>query len=714
MSTNTIGKWTFLALDRLFRQQCQSLHRLPQLIGLMVLLLVLPIVPVLAQNDDDPCVQHPSKTSEKLFKKARDLQKAAKKEDALEVYEELLAQDPTYLEAQYYYALAYYLPIELDKFALDTKIKKQNAAQALQAFNAIYAVCPYYKIHHNLYAARLAYFTEQFEEAKKFAKVLVDNPDLVSKLEQIDEAQLIIKKAAFYDHILSHPVPFEPKPVKGISTKADEYLATVSPDGEYFYFTRRMDVTEASPFGGSKTVNKEFFSSSKKLADGTFGKGEPLPSPFNRSNHEGSPTINLHNDMLIFSRMTTASVGGGSYPNYDLYCSYYIDGEWTTPEKLGGGINRDDSWESQPSLSSDGEVLFFASDRPGGFGGSDIWYSRKNAEGEWQKPVNLGKTINTAGNERSPFLHTDSKTLYFSSAGHDGMGGMDVFYSKMDAAGRWTTPVNIGHPINTERDEVDFFVSLDGKTGYFSSDQYNEEGILIGGGVGTRQSSISWDIFQFELYEAARPHSMVIIKGKVEADDGDISNAVVEVRNEKAQVVSRAKVNANTGQYAVAAEVNKEKPQNLIVNVKKEGHSFDTKLITVEQQKKDVITNDAEVKKVEVGKTCDLHDINFKTNDFSLTEESEQIIRLFVEFLSENPKVKVEIQGHTDNIGDDNSNLKLSQQRAKSVYDYVISQGVDASRISYKGYGESRPIADNKTESGRAKNRRTVFVILAK
>lgn len=714
MATISIGKWTLMTVDRLLRQQHQLHYHVMQLIGLMVLLLALPIASVFAQSDDDPCVQHPSKNSEKLFKKARELQKAAKKEDALAVYEELLAQDPTYLEAQYYYALAYYLPIEMDKFVLDTKIKKQNAAKALQAFNAIYAVCPYYKIHHNLYAARLAYFTEKFEEAKKFARVLVDNPDLVPKLEQIDEAQLIIKKAAFYDHILSHPVPFEPKPVKGISTKADEYLATVSPDGEYFYFTRRMDVTEASPFGGSKVVNKEFFTCSKKRADGTFGKGEPLPSPFNRSNHEGSPTINLSNDMLIFSRMTTASVGGGSYPNYDLYCSYYIDGEWTTPEKLGGGINRDDSWESQPSLSSDGEVLFFASDRPGGFGGSDIWYSRKNDEGEWQKPVNLGKTINTAGNERSPFLHTDSKTLYFSSAGHDGMGGMDVFYSKMDAQGRWTTPVNIGHPINTERDEVDFFVSLDGKTGYFSSDQYNEEGILIGGGIGTRQSSVSWDIFQFELYEDARPHSMVIIKGKVEADDGDISNAVVEVRNEKAQVVSRAKVNANTGQYAVAAEVNKEKPQNLIVNVKKEGHSFDTKLITVEQQKKDVITNDAEVKKVEVGKTCDLHDINFKTNDYSLTEESEQIIRLFVEFLEENPMVKVEIQGHTDNIGDDNSNLKLSQQRAKSVYDYVISQGVDASRISYKGYGESRPIADNKTEAGRAKNRRTVFVILAK
>jgi len=684
--------------------------------GLLLLfcLMALCLVPCFAQEDEDPCVQQVSKNAEKMYKKARDLQKSGKKAEALEVYEELLAQEPTYLEAQYYYALAFYLPIELDKFALDTKIKKQNAEKALLAFNAIYAICPYYKIHYNLYAARLSYFTEKFEEAKKFAKVLVDNPDLVSKLEYIDEAQLIIKKAAFYDHILSHPVPFEPKPVKGISTKADEYLATVSPDGEYFYFTRRMDVTESSPFGGSKTVNKEFFSCSKKRADGSFGKGEPLPSPFNRSNHEGSPTINLSNDMLIFSRMTPVNLGGGNYPNYDLYCSYYVDGEWTTPEKLDGGINRDDSWESQPSLSSDGEMLFFASDRPGGYGGSDIWSSRKDASGNWQKPVNLGKIINTAGNERSPFLHTDSKTLYFSSSGHDGMGGMDVFYSKMDANGRWTNPVNIGHPINTERDEVDFFVSLDGKTGYFSSDQYNEEGILIGGGTASRQSSTSWDIFQFELYEEARPHSMVIIKGKVEADDGDIENAVVEVRNEKAEVVSRAKVNANTGKYAIAAEVNKEKPQNLIVNVKKEGHSFDTKLITVEQQQKEVITNDAEVKKVEVGKTCDLHDINFKTNDYSLTEESQQIIQLFVEFLNENPKVKVEIQGHTDNIGDDNSNLKLSEQRAKSVYDSVIAQGVSADRVKYKGYGESRPIADNKTEAGRAKNRRTVFVILAK
>ncbi|MCQ2271760.1 MAG: OmpA family protein [Bacteroidales bacterium] len=667
-----------------------------------------------AQDDADPCEQHPSKTAEKMYKKAREFQKSGKKSEAVEIYEELLAENPDYLEAQYYYAVSFYLPLEMNHFELDTKVKKQNAEKALAAFNAIYNICPYYKIHYNMYAARLSYIMERFSEAKKFAQVLLDNPDLVSKLEYLDEAKIIIDKSSFYDHILSNPVPFEPRPVKGISTKDDEYLATVSPDGECFYFTRRMDVVDNSPFGQGHKVNKEFFSYSKKRSDGSFGKGEPLPTPFNVSTNEGSPTINLSNDMLIFSRMTPARIGGGNYPNYDLYCSYYIDGEWTTPEKLGGGINRDDSWESQPSLSSDGEMLFFASDRPGGFGGSDIWCSRKNAAGEWQKPTNLGQTINTAGNERSPFLHTDSKTLYFSSSGHDGMGGMDVFYAKIDDKGRWSKPINIGHPINTERDEVDFFVSLDGKTGYFSSDHYTAQGELVGELYANETSPTSWDIFQFELYEAARPKSMIIIKGKVEADDGEIENAVVEVRNSESKVISKAKVNANTGQYAIAAEVNKEKPENLIVNVKKEGHSFDTKMITVEQQSQPVITNDAEVKKVEVGKVCDLHDINFSTNDFSLDDNSKRIIDLFIEFLNENPTVKVEIQGHTDNIGDDKSNQKLSEERAKSVYDYVLSQNVDSNRLKYKGYGESKPIADNNTAAGRAKNRRTVFVILAK
>lgn len=651
---------------------------------------------VFAQDDLDPCQQTMDKGSEKLFKKARDLQKNGKKAEALEIYDEILADHPEYLDVNYYYAISYYLPIEANRYQAKTK-DKTDYKKAMAAFNRMYNVCPYYKPHCNLYAARLAYFNEDFAEAIKFAAVIVENPELFSAPKdtaKLGEATLLIRKARFYDNILNHPVPFDPKPVAGISTNDDEYLGTLSPDGEHFYFTRRKDVVDQGPFSHGEKVSKEFFSFSNKKG-GHFGPGEPLPPPFNMALSEGSPTINITNDMLIFTKLVSTS----GYHNYDLYYSEFIDGEWTEPKSLGPNINRTDSWESQASLSSDGKVLFFASDRPGSYGGSDIWYSQRNSDGTWRKPVNLGPTINTPENERSPFLHTDSKTLYFSSSGHDGMGGQDIFFSKLDEKNRWTVPTNIGYPINSENDEVDFFVSLDGKTGYFSSNNIDNQ---------------DWNIYEFELYEEARPHMMMIVKGKVTADDGDLEGATVEIRDTATNVIATGIVSANTGNYAVATEVKKEDPQPIIVTVKKEGHSYDSQVITPEQMNAPIVTKDAEVKAIETGKVCDLRDIYFETNSYKLTKSSNVIIALFVEFLKDNPTVKVEIQGHTDNIGNDDDNLKLSELRAKAVYDQVLSKGIPADRLRYKGYGESQPIADNNTPLGRAKNRRTVFLIYDK
>lgn len=664
-----------------------------------LLLMLLPLCSARAQ-DDDPCKQTMDKNSEKLFKKARDLHKSGKKSEAYEIYEEILSDHPEYLEVNYYYALGYYLPLADNQF-VSKSAGKSDVKKCLAAFNRMYETCPYHRPYCNLYAARLAYFNEDFAEAEKFARVIIDNPDLFSSAKEADklkEAELILKKSGFYRDILSNKVPFDPKPVGGISTSDDEYLGTLSPDGSHFYFTRRKYVTSSNPFANGEKELKEFFSRADRSAGG-FGSGDALPFPFNRAEGEGSPTINLTNDLLIFTQRHTVSLQGGSYPNYDLYFSEFIDGDWTEPRPLPGKINRKDTWESQPSLSSDGKVLFFASDRPGGFGGSDIWFSVRNSDGSWRDPVNIGPAINTSKNERSPFLHTDSRTLYFSSNGHDGLGGQDVFYSKLDSKDRWSVPKNIGYPINTENDEVDFFVSLDGKTGYFSSNNYGEK---------------DWNIYEFELYEEARPHTMVIVKGKVSIDEGTLEDAVVELRDTNANVVSTGIVSANTGQYAVAAEVNKENPQPLILNVKKEGYSFDTQIITPEDVTSDIVEKDAEVKSVEVGKVCDLRDIHYQTNDYSLTQESKTLLNLFVEFLKENPTVKVEIQGHTDNIGRDADNLLLSERRAKAVYDYVMSHGVPAGRLRYKGYGRTMPIAPNSTEEGRAKNRRTVFLIYEK
>ncbi|MCR4964485.1 MAG: OmpA family protein [Bacteroidales bacterium] len=653
------------------------------------------------EEGDDPCVQKMDKDSERLFKKARDFQKNGKKAEAFELYDEILEEHPEYLDVNYYYAFGLYSPLESNNYHAIKK-DKSDVKKALAAFNRMYAVCPYYKPHCNLYAARIAYFNEMFSEAIKFASVIVENPDLFTKpsdSSKVAEAQLLIRKARFYDNILNHPVPFDPKPVAGISTQYDEYLGTISPDGTYFYFTRRKEVPVQGAFGSGdgETERREFFSYST-LKNGSFNTGAPLPDPFNHSKSEGSPTINITNDLLIFTRlMPTTSSKGHTYRNYDLYYSERIGDEWTEPKSLGSNINNPNTWESQASLSSDGRILFFASDRPGGFGGSDIWYSERNSDGSWRKPINLGPKINTEGNERSPFLHTDSKTLYFSSSGFDGIGGQDIFFSKLDAKGKWSDPVNIGYPINTENDEVDFFVSLDGKTGYFSSNHYGNN---------------DWNIYEFELYEDARPHKMLIVKGSVTADDDELENAVVEIRDTAAKVIATGVVSSNNKQYAVATEVPKEDAAPLIVTVKKEGHSYDAQVITPEQiTNEPIITKDAEIKAIETGKVCDLKDIYYETNSYQLTQASQVVVNLFVEFLLDNPTVKVEIQGHTDNIGNDNDNLLLSERRAKAVYDLVVSKGIPTSRLRYKGYGESQPIADNNTASGRAKNRRTVFLI---
>lgn len=669
------------------------------------------LTPCLAQEEsDDPCQQSMDKASEKIFKKARDLHKSGKKDEAYELYDQILEDHPEYLEVNYYYALGLYIPMEANNYQAKTK-NKSDLNKALDAFNRIYAVCPYFKAHCNIYAARLAYFNERFSDAIKFAKVLVENPDALPDRTRdsiVDEAKIIIRKASFYDKMLNNPVPFEPKQVSGISTKADEYLGTLSPDGDYFYFTRRMEVADDSPFGGGETVTREFFSYSKKKGS-SFGVGEPLPSPFNNARGEGSPTINITNDLIIFAKLVPTTINNHSYNNYDLYYSEFIDGDWTEPKSLGSNINRKDSWESQPSLSSDGKILFFASDRPGGLGGSDIWFTERNSDGTWRKPVNLGPTINTEFDERSPFLHTDSKTLYFSSqsspndSGHDGIGGQDIFYSKLNEHGNWSKPVNLGYPINSDGDDLNFFVSLDGKTGYYCSRKLEESA-----------GRDDWNFYEFELYEEARPHTMIIVKGEVSADDGDLEGATVEIRDTATNVIATGVVSANNGNYAVATEVHKDDPQPVIVTVKKEGHTYDSQVITPDQMDEPIVTKNAEIKSIETGKVCDLRDIYYETNSYTLTSASKVVVALFIQFLKDNPTVKVEIQGHTDNVGNDDANLRLSEQRAKAVYDYVISQGIPANRLRYKGYGESQPIADNNTAAGRAKNRRTVFLIYEK
>ena len=344
-------------------------------------------------------------------------------------------------------------------------------------------------------------------------------------------------------------------------------------------------------------------------------------------------------------------------------------------------------------------ILYFVSDRDNKNGPDeeinlDIFVSYRQSDGSWGKAQSVGNVINSTGQEKTPFIHSDSQTLYFSSDGHTGIGGMDIFFSKMDDNGRWSKPKNIGIPINTQSDEVGFFVSLDGTKGYYTS-----------------AMSGNFDLYEFELYPEARPQRVALIKGEIKTEEGEPVIAKVELKNTETKKVVEIAVDQNTGKYATVASLKND----YVLTVKKEGYAYETKFI----DSKDTITPakqtvDFAISPIEEGKSYKLNDIYFATNSYELTRESMLVTDAFVEFLTENPSVVVEIQGHTDNVGNDNDNMTLSDNRAKSVYDYIISTGISADRLKYKGYGETKPIASNDTEEGRSKNRRTVFVILKK
>lgn len=496
------------------------------------------------------------------------------------------------------------------------------------------------------------------------------------------KAELMMDKAKLF----AHPVPFDPKPVKDISTQDPEYLPYISPDNELAFFTRRFEQKERNMLT-PQSVEK--FMIARLQANGAYEKGKPMEDPFNRttSNNEGGATITIDNKHLFF---TVNSKG-----NFDICTSDYVDGKWTEIKNLGLAVNDPLQWDSQPTISSDGKTLYFASARDS-LSGIDIYRTTKREDGTWTKAVNIGPPINTNGNDKSPFLHSDSRTLYFSSDSLPGLGGYDIYMSKMDDNGRWGKPVNLGYPINTESDEVGFFVSTDGKTGYFASNKLN------GGGAG-------YDIYSFNLYPDVRPNKVYFQKGDMNGKDNtEPVAATIEIHDAATKKMTRIDVDSVTGEYAFVANFD----HDLLLSVKKQGYAFESQYIsTKDSVNYEPVKKDIELKKLEVGGQYTLNDILFSTNSKELNDTIKTVLDEFSDYLKQNPRLHVALQGHTDNIGHPDDNMILSEERAKAVFNYLCSRGIDKSRMSYKGFGETKPIASNMNEVGRARNRRTVFVV---
>ena len=565
---------------------------------------------------------------------------------------------------------------------------KKDMDNAKTYYEKTIEVCPMHSPLVYWFLATSEMEQKSFKQAKKYFSSYLEFLSLPEENKAMARHQLKIAK--FYDDMYSNPVPFSPKPVKGVCTSDDEYLSALSPDNEFAYYTRRSTKQEIGMLR-PETV-EEFIMSRKE--DEYFDSGQKMSAPFNLRSNEGGPSLSIDNRELFF----TICAKERGYKNCDIYYSKMKYENWSELKRLKYPINKPDSWESQPTISSDGNTLIFSSIRAGGVGGSDLYSVTRDESGNWGNLNSL--MINTEGNEKSPFLHPDSETLYFSSDTHLGLGGLDIFYCKKDSTGNWANPINIGYPINSENDDIAFFVSTDGKTAYFSSNK------LSGAG--------GWDLYEFPLYKAARPEKVLFIKGDVKAEQGELLfDAVVEVKSMKTEQVTRVEVNQESGQYV--GVINVQEDEDVMVTVKTKDYAFNSQYISAADENYHKPSQlDFEMQSIEEGKSFRINNIYFDTDAFDLNPQAQGVLNSFTDFMDLNPSVNVEIHGHTDDVGDNASNLDLSTKRAKEVHDYLIQIGVASNRISFKGFGESKPLVANDSEKNKAINRRTEFFITKK
>jgi len=537
------------------------------------------------------------------------------------------------------------------------------------------------------FLGEINYKRKMYVDASKYLEKAIAlglDENIKKKAEEMKE------KAEVIAQIILNPVPFNPQVVEGISTKADEYLPILSPDQKLIFYTRRGRKSEMGSL--THSITEEFIFSKEDSSN--FNTGNPMPFPFNRNSNEGGASITIDNNTLYFTVCTNLASG---YNNCDLFYTFrQTDGKWSEIIAFEKNINGSRSWESQPSVSADGGTIVFASDRRGGFSGSDLYIIQKDKKGNWSGPKNLGKNINTQSNEKSPFLHPDNQTLFFASNQFPSVGGYDIFYSRKDSLGNWQKPKNIGFPINTVSDELGLFVSTDGKKAYFASNQL--EG--IGG----------WDLYSFDLYDEAKPKKVLFLKGKLKDKSNNLlQGASIQLKNIRTK--ENQQIFVQNGEYTIAVTL--DEGDDILFSINKKGYAFNSTYISFDDDSFSSPRRiDFEVEKLGNGKVFRLDNIYFASNSFNLNNISKEILLAFIDYLKLNNSLKLAIHGHTDNVGSASANLLLSKNRAKEVFSFLLNNGIKKERLDFQGFGEEKPITTNKTNNGRAQNRRTEFVIL--
>lgn len=615
-----------------------------------------------------------------FYKKGKELYDEKEYNEAIEQFEKALNKDDSHKDALCYLGYSHY---ELGAY--------KDASSAFERLDQL-ATADYWAWYLYLKGnanAELEQWDKAIDDYEKFMKRYSKDADRIGFHHNAAYKKYYAEQALKVRNKKS----LMPEPVnlgKEVNTVSDDMMPQIDPTGNKMYFTSSrkggmddLDEDEEMDWGEDLYyVEKE---------GNAWGKPVLLPEPINSYDNDGTSTFSADGQQMIYVKCDA----DGGIGSCDLWTCKLNGTEWSKPTNLGDIVNSEE-WDSQPSIAADGQSLAFVSTREGSYEGSmDIYIARKNKFGQWGVPQNAGATVNTPFGEKSPYLAPDGKTMYFASEGHPGFGDYDLFVTVLEG-GKWSEPVNLGAPLNSKGEDTYFTISASGEDAYFASDR---------GGEG------KLDLYAVVIPEELRPKPSVIVKGIVtNAKNNKNIDAWVLVEDiNTGELIATAKSNSSTGEYLVVLPSGR----NYSVSANKEGFFFYSNRFEVPKTAKyEEIKKDIALEPIEKGARVVLNNIFFETGKATLTQESYIELGKAVALLNANKKMIVEVGGHTDNVGSDEANMKLSHERAKSVRTYLVKAGVKTERLQAKGYGETQPVADNETEEGRKANRRTEFVIL--
>ena len=610
-----------------------------------------------------------------LFESALKQYQAMKTELALSEINKALIEDSTFVEAWLLKA--------------DLSASMRDYETEILSYKKVISINPQCspKVYYNLGDAE--YTLGKYKESRFHLQRAL----LATGMSQRDRSKVkrLLQCVDFSLKSIANPVVYEPISLgSNVNSVNNEYWPSLTADENTMIFTIELESKETDVLGNVKGQEDIFIT--KKTHEGLWEKSESISPNINSSKNEGSQTISSDNRLLFFTSCNRTDVIG----HCDLYFTERVRSGWLIPVNAARPLISN-AWDSQPCLASDGMTIFFVSNRPGGKGGMDIWKSTLTESGTWGEPVNLGDSINTPGEEMSPFIHPDNQTLYFSSDGHIGLGRQDIYMAKLKQDNTWSTPVNLGYPINTFNDETGLIVNAKGSMAYFSSDRNPKRGK---------------DIYTFALDKRFRPVIVNYVNGIiVDSDTKDEIKADFVLSDlETAEIIAKTSSIKGTGEYLLCLPVNRDYG----LSVSKKGYLMHSENFSLTNATDTIkpYNIDISLQTIKIGRKEVLRNVFFDIDKYELTKQSKSELNYLQKFLIQNPEAVIEISGHTDITGAESHNDSLSVNRAHVVYEYLISKGITKERLTYKGYGSTMPVSGNESLKGRSLNRRTEFKII--